>query len=204
MPTSGILTIAYGLKAKQEAIYAMQSAGNAYPFSVVTDDGFDGQRIQRKRSNFWAWRDARQTKVTLFDLSPYDYTLYTDADTRIRGDISTGFDILADGWDMVIIPGRRQDDDHWWHIEFEEREASYVELGYIPTALQGGVFWFVKNERTKAFFAAWAEEWKRWQGQDMAALVRALHRVPLKLWYLGHDFNGGPVIQHLYGRCQGE
>ena len=68
--------------------------------------------------------------------------------------------------------------------------------------LQGGMMFWRKNERTRAFFQAWREEWERWKGQDQAALLRALHRTPLKLWLLSNEWNGGSLIEHRYGAAR--
>jgi hypothetical protein len=75
-------------------------------------------------------------------------------------------------------------------------------MGGMCLQLGGGVFWFVKNERTARFFDLWREEWKRWQGQDQAALIRALQRAPLKVWCLSKMWNGGDVIAHRWGTAR--
>jgi hypothetical protein len=64
---------------------------------------------------------------------------------------------------------------------------------------QCGVMFVRRNERTERFFKAWHREWGRYGGEDQAAFVRALHRVPLRVWVLGRPWNGGAVIQHRFG-----
>jgi hypothetical protein len=55
--------------------------------------------------------------------------------------------------------------------------------------LNGGVFAFQRNKRTKAFFESWHEEWAKWGKRDQAALLRALFMHPLKLYVLGNQWN---------------
>ncbi len=144
---------------------------------------------------------ARWAKVTLDQWSPYEHTLYVDADTRIHGNLSVGFDLLSDGWDMVITPSAAQGEDLLWHVSDDERAATLAETG-DPLQLQAGVFWFSKNERTARLFAEWRSQWGRWSGEDQGALLRALYRSPVKLALLGRPFNGGAVVAHRVGACR--
>ena len=56
-----------------------------------------------------------------------------------------------------------------------------------------------KNERTANLFDAWKREWMRYSGEDQAAFVRALYSAPVKIWLLGHPWNGGAAIGHNWG-----
>lgn len=149
------------------------------------------------RASFGRW-----AKVNLDALSPWSYTLYLDADTRIHGVLESGWAILRSGWDIAIAPSTVQGGDILWHVDEEERAATIAELGYQPLQLQGGVIFFRKCEAVKDFFAAWREEWERWRGQDQGALLRAMHRSPVRMWMLGRDWNGGALIQHRYGAAK--
>ena len=117
--------------------------------------------------------------------------LYLDADTLVRQAVDVGFEMLADGWDLVMVPSTNQGDDVLWHVRPEEVGATFAELGYQPLQLQCGVMFIARNERTAAFFDAWHDEWMRWCDEDQAAFLRALKRVPLKIWMLGYPWNGG-------------
>ena len=200
MVSQGIVYIAYGAKAMREAESAIQQGQHGYETFLI------GHAAELKASQMLKPRTsaqtARYTKTSLDRLSPYDHTLYLDADTRVTGNLQPGFDLLVAGFDMVIVPSASQGNDLLWHISEEEREVTFDECGYHPLQLQAGVFWFAKNIRTKAFFHAWREEWLRWSGEDQGAFTRALRRSPLKLWLLGRPFNGGPVIQHHFGACR--
>lgn len=198
--TRGVVYICYGWRAVKEAGYSVDSLKrhNDLPITVI------GERVRGVR---WrAYSDdgslGRDAKTKLYELSPYRQTLYLDADTRVHGDVSAGFDVLADGWDMAIAPSTKQGSDVLWHVDEEERKATIAELGQTPLQLQGGVIFFRKNESTCALFNAWREEWERWRGQDQAALLKALHRTPARLWLLSSEWNSGALIEHRYGAAR--
>jgi len=145
---------------------------------------------------------GRWAKVNLNNLSPFTHTLYIDADTLVHGDLSAGFDILSDGWDAAIVPSQQQGTELLWHVTEEERQATLDELEYEPVQLQGGLFFFQKNEPVDRFFTAWRSEWLRWKGQDQGALLRALKDAPIHIWLLGFPWNGGAIVAHRYGRAR--
>ena len=149
------------------------------------------------------WTDAQQArwaKVTLPEWTPYDWTLYLDADTRLFAEIGAVFEMLADGWELVICPSSHQADDLLWHVCDDERAVTLAEFGCPDVLqLQGGMFTFRQCEPVCAFFAAWRDEWRRWTGEDQAALLRAFRRAPVRLHLLGPPFNGGAVVSHRWG-----
>ena len=142
---------------------------------------------------------SRYAKTKLLDWTEFDEILYLDADTRVTGPVGAGYEIIADGWDMAIVPSDNQGEQLLWHIDKPEKDNTLLELGYIPLQLQAGVMFVGRNERTKAFFHAWFDEYCKYGDEDQAAFLRALNRVPLKIWLLGKPWNGGPVIQHRFG-----
>ena len=146
---------------------------------------------------------ARRAKVSLLDWTPYRDTLYLDADTRVRGDVSAGFAMLDDGWDLVMAPSDHQGPEWLWHVSEKERAETEQRYLFRPVQLQAGVFFVRDTARTRALFGAWRAEWTAHQGEDQAALLRALLRCPVRLWLLGRPWNGGALIGHLFGRCRG-
>lgn len=146
-----------------------------------------------------------QAKLNLDTLSPFEYTLYLDADTRVlAGCILHGFNVLADGYDLVLSPSVNQGAALLTHSTAEDRAMTVEAVGPEPLQLQAGVMWVAKNARTAALFAAWRDEWARLRGKDQGALLRALERCPVKLWILGFDWNSrdGSIIQHLFWRAR--
>ena len=198
---TGILYVAYGEAARQEIHYSLTALRqhSDLPVAVIAEEPIEGTQ--------WVeWHEpgkgARWAKLNCHRLSPFDQTLYLDADTRVRADIGVGFDILDAGWDMVIVPSSNQGRETLWHIGAEEKGQTIEQVGFNPIQLQGGVYWYRKNERVWGFFDTWGEEWQRWGDKDQAACLRAYYRSPVKLWLLGFPWNGGACIQHLFGRIR--
>ena len=193
---NGIVYVAYGDKARDELRYALDALRTDLPVAVIAEEPVEG-------TQWLEWHEpgkgARWAKLNVDRLTPFDNTLYMDVDTRAHADVSVGFEILDDGWDMVIVPSDNQGENILWHVSEEERRQTIGQIGFTPIQMQGGIFWFAKA-RTAQLFSAWREEW---QGdQDQGALLRAYHRNPVRLWLLGWPWNGGACIQHLFGRTR--
>ena len=187
----GFCYVVYGLNARREYEQSLELLRNNHDEEVtVIGDTFVPRGTPPGR---WA-------KTNLDLLSPYFLTCFLDADTRPYGDLSVGFEILETGWELVIVPCARQGVDGLWHLTEEERAVTLAEIGQ-PLMVNSGVMWFRKCRRIAAFFRAWREEWERFQHRDQGALLRALERQPVKLWLLGHPFNGGSVVAHHFGQA---
>jgi len=199
----GVVYVAYGAPARREAGYSIESLRryHDWPVTVIGERVAEAAHIPEPRQD----HGGRWAKVRLDTLSPYDETLYLDADTRVHAPIELGFDLLADGWDMVLTASECQGSDWLGHVEAEERDATRAELRTDLLQLQAGVFWFAKNARTAALFAVWREEWQRWGANDQGALLRAINKAPIKLWLLGRHWNTGrrdPIIEHRFGMAR--
>lgn len=198
----GVIYIAYGPQAVAEAqmsIASLRKWHQALPVLVVGDPvaGAD-QVLEMERQD----AGGRAAKVRLDQISPFESTLYIDADTRLRGDISLGFDIIEDGWDLAVVPSTQQRHDLLWHIDPDERQATLVELGIEPLQLQAGVLFFGRSARVSALFERWRSEWARWEDQDQGALLRAIYTDPPRIWLLGRPYNGGSLVSHLFGKAR--
>lgn len=203
--TRGICFVAYGDPARRELGAALNDLRKVtdLPVAVICDQKTPYHALQHIH---FERRDkgARWSKLNLDALSPFDNTLYLDVDTRVMGDIFAGFEILADGYDFVIAPSRMQYSLIFRHIKNEERELTFSELGTSDLLqLQAGVFFFRKSPAVLELFTTWREQWERFEDQDQAALLRALDKTPVKVWLLSYLFNGGELVQHLFGRAVG-
>ncbi len=187
--TKGIVYIAIGSQAQSEVQESIKSLKQHNDLPITIIDNFDN-----------SGRGARWAKLNINLLTDYDKVLYLDADTRIRGDVTNGFKIL-DNYDLAIAPSQNQNSSVFRHIRTGERLQTIRELGHIPLQLQAGVMFFDRL-RCKKLFETWRKEWLRWKDQDQAALLRALNQCPVRLWLLGQDWNGGNLIEHLFGRCR--
>lgn len=192
----GAVYIAIGDKAKQEAEMSAATFAKYNDIKVITI--CEGAFTNLFKHNH---QISRFVKTNL-DTIEFDQFVYLDADTRIRGNIMHGFDILDDGWEMAITASNNQDKDWCWHVGEDERNQTMLDYLCQPVQLQAGVMFVRKCENTYRLFEAWREEWLRWQDQDQAALLRALKRAPVKLWILGKDYNGGRLVSHLFGKLR--
>jgi hypothetical protein len=192
----GVYYVAYGdpaRKCAKAAIESFKGHMRDIPVALVSDKplGVEDIFIEADDEDI----GARSVKTKIYDLAPkeWQFVLYLDADTDVIADISFLYQVLEDGWDMVICknPGRfhtaremvRSDNK-------DECELTFKQIGTDELIqLNGGVFAFQRNKRTKAFFTAWHEEWAKYGKRDQAALLRALFMHPLKLYVLGNQWN---------------
>jgi hypothetical protein len=186
---NGVVYIAIGAKAQAEAKQSVMSLYRWNDLPVTVIDRFDNPG-----------KGARWVKLHIDQLVEYDRILYLDADTRINGDVTSGFDLL-DNWDLAIAPSTNQDGKVFAHIRPGERLQTIKELYHLPLQLQAGVMFFDRLRCAK-LFECWREEWQRWKDQDQAALLRALARRPVRIWLLGRAWNGGELVEHLFGRTR--
>ena len=191
----GVVFVAIGDKAQREAHESLYTLNKWNDFPVKVIDQITGNWNSRVSASRWA-------KLNLFELAPYQSILYLDADTRVRGDVSGGFDMLDDGWDMAMSFSTQQGHDLFWHVGDQEVDLTLREIGRTPLQMQAGVMFVNRNDRTLKLFEVWRLEWSRWRDQDQAAFIRALDIAPVKLWLLGRPWNGGALIAHLCGRCR--
>ena len=198
----GLVYVAYGEKARTETRLSIKSLRNwhGWPVSIIGDEQVKGGQLI-KRIDTSGGLPGRWAKVNLDLLSPYNHTLFLDADTRIYASLWSGFDALKQGWDLVMVASKPQTEECLGHLCKEERDISLYELPLDPLQLNTGVMWFQKSPAVRALFAEWRKQWARWKQHDQGALLRALQRVPVKLWLLGWPYNGGAVIGHRFGMC---
>lgn len=202
MTTRGAVYIAYGSRALSEYWEASQSLKKHMPDLPIAMIGSDSAELG-DMSGFTDVQKSRWAKVNLDKLSPFDHTLYLDADTRVYGDLSAGFDILDRGWDMALVTSENQGARLLWHVSREDKEATLKKAGaYDVLQIQCGVMFFRKSIRIVQFFSVWRREWLRFRGQDQGAFLRALIEIPVRLWLLGKPWNGGGIIAHLFGRAR--
>lgn len=205
--TRGICYVVYGFKARNEFQMSSRTLQhfNKIITALVADDKVNG-RTKRIRftqpEHYTNIQKSRWAKVNLDQWSPFQQTLYLDADTRIRGDVSLGFDILNDGFDLVICPSIQQANNILHHVGEDDKEHTLQSIGYDDALqFQGGVFYFRKSRAMRALFETWREEWLRFENQDQGALIRALHRQSVKIWILSNVWNGGAIICHRHGQA---
>lgn len=197
MSGRGAMIVGIGQKALGEARLAEKALRQSNP-------GLEVCVVQRVEADA-GWNAAqlgRWAKMRLDVLSPFEETVYLDADTRAQADLGAGFKALEEGFDLALAFSENQGSESLWHVEEDERRMTRREMGFEGLQLQAGVMFVRRCEETHGLFKTWREEWLRFRGQDQAALMRALLKKPVRLWVLGRPWNGGTVVQHLFGRCR--
>lgn len=201
----GVCQVVYGEAARKAQLASAASLFGKLPIAVAGHKSAHFHPPHHPQDVYWndAQR-ARWAKVTLPRWTPFCFTCYLDADTRVFGDLTAGFDLLEQGADLVIAIGEHQGDELWWHVGDKERRETLDSLPYTPVGLQGGLLFFYNGPLARTFFDCWKTEWLRYQGEDQAALIRALHRCPLRLALLGYPWNAGngAVVSHYYGTAR--
>jgi hypothetical protein len=141
---------------------------------------------------------GRRAKLRAYELSPQSWqsVLYLDADTEVVAPIYQFFEWVEDGWEYVICK-----DPHLMDTMHSfERRNNKQELRQIADTIKtlhalqinGGVWAFRRNERVAAFFKRWQSGWEEHAQRDQGALVRALYADPLKVLWLGNEWNTFP------------
>lgn len=222
--TVGIIYTAFGDNARNEIIKSVRSlykTGYDYPITVIGDGAIDGLDFirwdgqspfdmgERKKFKFRAGR----VKPELYDLSPYDYTLYIDADTQYKKSILVGFESLRENDVAVAVEPLSITELYnkplaGWEVNIQERDATVAEIGATKATkfINSGVLFFRKSDQTKKLFSEWARQWERYkQWDEQLAFMRAAHKVNPKIKLLSVDWNNphdvdGAVIFHNYGR----
>lgn len=193
--TRGVVYIAYGRRAVTEATASLFTLRGFHDWPVAVI----GERIRGCAHIEWPsiGTPGRWAKVNLDVLTPFDETLFLDADTRIHDRLDAGFRLLAH-YDLVLVPSRPQHGEVLSHLTAAERAVTLEGL-LDPLQLNTGVMWF--NRNAAPLFAVWREEWQRWKDKDQGALLRALERRPTPYAILGAPFNDmhGTVVEHRFG-----
>lgn len=192
----GVYYVAYGEPARhcaRAAIASFQKHMPGVPVALASDRALGGEDTLVSIPDIDI--GGRAAKTMIYDAVPDDwqYVMYLDADTEVIAPINFFFELLDDGWDMVICKNPAKyhtaammvrSDNH------DECNYTFHEIGTDQVIqLNGGVFAFQRNERTASFFRCWHEEWQRYGKRDQAALLRALWKHPLKMYVLGNEWN---------------
>jgi hypothetical protein len=180
----GVLYVAYGVKAREQAQNSMQTLRRqmrGIPVAVVSDSELKGADhfIQHPEED----RGARTQKTQMYRLSPFEKTLFLDADTELISSPTPGFDLL-NYVDLVLGQDvtRIFIENHWPHLNQEEVTHTRKVIGTGQHMyFNSGVIFFRRNERVQAMMAAWHEEWCRWKMHDQMALLRAIQRCPVRI-----------------------
>lgn len=208
----GVLYIAYGQKAvnlTENAIETLRLYNNTLSVTVISDQDVKGANSIIYHEDTDA--GARSIKTSIYLLTPYDKTLYMDADTEVLCDPEPYFRLLDDvdlviGQDTTRIFNRA---DHP-HLIKEEVVATIEETsGGEFIQYNTGVMLFNKCDNIEKLMNAWHEEWQRWGKHDQPAMFRAMYRHPVRIAPMREAFNvhhsaKAKVVFHAHRRASRE
>lgn len=215
--SNGVIYIIFGENAQKAAITSIESLWKFNPgMDVLTIGDFLGVPIQDIRYRYWTGENlfnpsmprgfhfmAGRIKPSLYDLSPYDKTLYVDADTEFQASIAPAFDLL-DHYDFMLAKHSSHNIGMLAEHPSQERLTTIAELGGdgdMPYPNSGVLFW-KKCPASELLFQSWHEEWLRFPGWDeQLALMRAIYKHPIRHLLLPEAWNGenrreGKIIFH--------
>lgn len=202
----GVIYSAYGEQAINECLHSIRSLKRSnpdLPVCVLTDDTKPFRTLALHVCRFDSDPFGRMAKLSVDLLSPFDFTLYLDADTRVHLPLDLPFLALEQGFEFVATFSANQGDMWMIHLQQALREATEDFIGYQNAQAQGGVFAFRKTPCVKAFFANWRKYFSDGDGEhEQDAMQKALHVQPMKAYYLGRDWNGGAVVAHHFAQAR--
>jgi hypothetical protein len=214
--TKGIVYMSFGGRASRvvrRSYDSIISTNVPIRAIVVGDTSALGMEYSEWKSEFSKYDEKGQflagaIKPFLYNLSPFDYTLYLDADTTICGDIMPGFDFLenndisvANHYNNLCIDTARNSSEKDETIKLLN---SPVKIPFINS----GVIFFKKSINTENLFKNWHTEWMKYcQWDEQLALHRAIHKCPeTNVFYMPEIWNKkyktpDTIIWHQMGSC---
>jgi lipopolysaccharide biosynthesis glycosyltransferase len=200
----GALWIAVGDKAKAEARKSEETfkRHHRWPTKIITPKGL---ALPGEMSND---QIAHYMKVSMYQLSPFNPSVFLDADTEINGSLEVGLQILSKGWDLVMVPSFQPGGSEHralWHLSREDRDYTFEQLGtWKHIMFNTGVMFFERNKRVESLMESWKQEWLRFKDRDQGAFLRALAKNPVRLWILGAAYNSykGEIVNHMFGSAR--
>jgi len=218
--------MAFGEPAAQgvmASVNSLRGLGLDVPVCVVGDTPIEGMQFIEWPGQSPFDPDCAQNfqfragriKPGLCKLTPFDRTLYIDADTEFMSkQVLQGWRFLENhdmalARELLTIGKLYNKPRAGWEINIQERDATIEELGGDKDIhfLNSGVIFFRKNPAVGRVFEAWGAAWQEWQQWDeQLSLMRALYRTGgVKIKYLEVDWNQphrdqAEIIFHNYGR----
>lgn len=135
---------------------------------------------------------SRQIKTRLSAFSPYQETLFLDADILPFQSIDTLWDYLLES-DLAMVLDRLPLVSLCDHIAQEEKAYTLQELSKDAPQFNSGVMLWRNTPSVQMLFQLWHEEWYKFQRHDQLALVRAIHRTEIPVTKLPRTYNTSPT-----------
>lgn len=134
---------------------------------------------------------SRWLKTQINAYSPYDETLFLDADILPLNDLSSLWPYLDLG-DMAMAADRMPEIGYCDHIAPAEVEFTLERLAPHTVHFNSGVMLWRRTATTEALFTQWHREWQRFGQQDQLALARAIDLTQASVQQLPRGYNLSP------------
>ena len=157
-PTTGVVLIAtsstYYIRAAFNLCLSLKAQNRDLKITLITDNTIDHLYDIQK---FWFDNvikvdatNAFQLKLSIYDLSPYDNTLYLDVDSiwNPAKSLSELLDSLSDIPFTMANRGYVQEDYDWCSLESFEKETGVANI----LNLSSEFIWFKKSDENKEMF----------------------------------------------------
>ncbi|HUV67117.1 MAG TPA: hypothetical protein VMW24_24730 [Sedimentisphaerales bacterium] len=140
-------------------------------------------------------RRARYQKTKIWSLAPaeWELVLYMDVDMLVKTKLDAFFNILSDGWEMVVTLSP-PDAALVHHAQRRKYEAENLFTnkalgGDRWLQIAGGVWAWRRCEATETLLKTFHTEWRRFKHTDQQAMMRALWKCPVRMWTFGTEWN---------------
>jgi hypothetical protein len=201
----GVMYLCWGEPATREAEASMASlwaVAPGMPVLVVGDEAAAEYFARRENvsahvldvdpfsgEHLFGFKAGR-VKPLLAAISPFERTLYVDAETEFMRSPEEGFALL-DCWDFVIAEAETRSLAMTSRDNQAEAGQTAAELGSTQILYHNsGMFFWRSGEASAELFDLWSEEWERYAGWDeQVALLRALLRSQVLYLNLPYTWN---------------
>lgn len=133
--------------------------------------------------------ENRHYKTSLVEYTPYERTLYLDADTYIENDITAGFAYVDAEFEMTVRPVEYPlgpDHHHFEDLEMNIRGLPLHEHSYYNT----GVIFFDDSDETVEFFRAWNETYREIaHPYDAISFLQTTFETDVRIYPLNQTWN---------------
>jgi len=152
----------------------------------------DYPKVSGERRNRQSCFPSRQIKTRLYAYSPYEETLFLDADILPFQPIAGLWDYLGES-DFAMVLDRLPLVSLCDHIAQEEKAYTLQILEKDAVQFNSGVMLWRNTPVVQQLFQQWYEEWCKFQRHDQLALVRAIHTTQISVTKLPKTYNTSPT-----------
>lgn len=191
--SSGVLYIAFGPSFTKEGIMSYLSLRRYMPDTKVcfmTDltDLLKEHIANDQNLIVYGIKPTHiRSKVDFVSMTPFNKTLYLDSDTIVVRDLSDIFESL-DRFDVALTHDFARK-----RKKYSDVIPEYANIPYCFSEVNGGVFAFVKNDKTEDFLNKWKHYFYKYfnvtNGWDQVSLRISLWESKVNLFHLPVEFN---------------